>query len=71
MNMEKNKAFSYDKAMQRIEQIVLQLEGDDKSIDELADLVKEASQLVKECKNKLKVTEQEITKAFDEEDKPE
>jgi exodeoxyribonuclease VII small subunit len=71
MNMEKKKAFSYDKAMQRIEQIVEQLEGDDKSIDELADLVKEASQLVKECKHKLKVTEQEITIAFEEEDNPE
>lgn len=70
MNTEKNKGFSYDKAMLRIEQIVEQLEGDDKSIDELADLVREASLLVKECKHKLKVTEQDITKAF-EEDNPE
>jgi exodeoxyribonuclease VII small subunit len=69
--MEKNKAFSYDKAMQRIEQIVAQLEGDDKSIDELASLVMEASLLVKECKKKLKMTEQEIAKAFDEGDSPE
>ncbi len=70
MNMERKKAFSYDKAMKRIEEIVEQLEGDDKSIDELANLVKEASGLVKECRKKLKVTELEITKAF-EEDKPE
>ncbi|WP_114749360.1 exodeoxyribonuclease VII small subunit [Pleomorphovibrio marinus] len=69
--MKNNKVFSYDKAMQRIEQIVEQLEGDDKSIDELADLVKEASSLVKDCKKKLKDTEGEISKAFEDEDKPE
>lgn len=60
--------FSYDKAITRIEAIVSQLEENDKSIDELAALVKEASSLVKACKKKLRTTEEDISKAFDYED---
>ena len=60
--------FSYDKAIARIEAIVSQLEENDKSIDELAALVKEASGLVKACKKKLRTTEEDISKAFDSED---
>jgi exodeoxyribonuclease VII small subunit len=59
--------FSYDKAITRIEAIVSQLEESDKSIDELAALVKEASSLVKACKRKLRTTEDDIAKAFDAE----
>ncbi|WP_158856691.1 exodeoxyribonuclease VII small subunit [Lunatibacter salilacus] len=61
-------SFSYDKAITRIEAIVSQLEENDKSIDELAALVKEASSLVKACKKKLRATEDDIAKAFDSED---
>lgn len=66
--MTSTKPFSYDKAITRIEAIVLQLEENDKSIDELAALVKEASSLVKACKKKLRTTEDDIAKAFDEEE---
>lgn len=58
---------SYDKALQRIEEIVGQLEEDNKSIDELSSLVKEASGLIKNCKLKLRMTEEDILKAFGEE----
>lgn len=58
---------SYDKALQRIEEIVEQLEEDNKSIDELSSLVKEASGLIKNCKLKLRMTEEDILKAFGEE----
>ncbi|QDH80939.1 exodeoxyribonuclease VII small subunit [Echinicola soli] len=66
--MSDKKNFSYDKAVARIEEIVSLLENDDKSIDELSDLVKEASKLVKDCKSKLRMTEEDILKAFGEED---
>lgn len=65
--MENLDQFSYDQAMKRIEEIVAQLEQDDRGIDELAALVKEASTLVKTCKKKLKATEEDIARAFEEE----
>ncbi|MEP0713840.1 exodeoxyribonuclease VII small subunit [Algoriphagus sp.] len=55
----------YDEAMSRLETILAELEEGKKSVDELADLVKEASALVKACRNKLKTTEEDIKKAFD------
>ena len=61
-----NKTISYDKAVARIEEIVNLLENGEKGMDELADLVKEATTLVKFCKNKLRSTENEISKALEE-----
>jgi exodeoxyribonuclease VII small subunit len=65
--MKKN-SISYDKALKRVEEIVSMLEKGDKGIDELSELVKEASGLVKLCKNKLRMTEDEINNALNEEE---
>ena len=59
-----NKTFSYDKAIARIEEIVDILESGEKGMDELSALVKEASLLVKQCKVKLRTTEEEINQAL-------
>lgn len=56
---------NYTQAMQRLELIVAQLEEGKKSVDELSDLVKEASELVNQCRKKLKTTEEDIQKAFE------
>lgn len=64
-----NKALSYEQAIARIEEIVSLLETGEKGMDELSDLVKEASQLVKSSKAKLRMTEEEIAKALDEAEK--
>ncbi|SNS16071.1 Exodeoxyribonuclease VII small subunit [Belliella buryatensis] len=61
-----NKQISYDKAVKRIEEIVGILESGEEGIDQLSELVKEAANLVKQCKNKLRMTEEEINKAFEE-----
>ncbi|HSJ68276.1 MAG TPA: exodeoxyribonuclease VII small subunit [Anditalea sp.] len=58
---------TYDTALARIEEIVTHLEDENKSIDELSSLVKEASELVQYCKQRLKMTEEDILKAFGEE----
>lgn len=58
---------TYDSALARIEEIVNHLEDENKSIDELSALVKEASELVQHCKQRLKMTEDDILKAFGEE----
>ncbi len=57
---------TYTEAMSRLEAILLQLEEGNKSVDELSALVKEAADLVKLCKMKLKSTESDIQAAFDE-----
>ncbi len=57
---------SYTDAMARLESILNQLEEGNKSVDELSDLVKEAAELVKYCRAKLRSTESDIEKAFDE-----
>jgi len=64
--INKKDNLGYDEAIGRLEQIVRKLEEDDQGMDELTSMVKEASHLVKLCKKKLKMTTEEITKAFDE-----
>jgi exodeoxyribonuclease VII small subunit len=58
--------YSYSEALERIEEILSILEEGDKGMDELSELVKEAAGLVKKCKSKLRMTEDEIAKAFEE-----
>ncbi|MBN7810972.1 exodeoxyribonuclease VII small subunit [Algoriphagus sp. H41] len=55
---------SYTEAMARLENILGQLEEGNKSVDELSALVKEAAELVKYCRAKLRSTESDIQEAF-------
>jgi exodeoxyribonuclease VII small subunit len=57
--------FNYNEAMTRLETILSELEDGKKSVDELAELVHEATLLVKNSRTKLKTTEEEIQKAFE------
>ncbi|RIW17429.1 exodeoxyribonuclease VII small subunit [Algoriphagus lacus] len=59
------KDLNYTDAMARLETILSQLEEGNKSVDELSDLVKEAADLVKLCRTRLKTTESDIHKAFE------
>jgi exodeoxyribonuclease VII small subunit len=56
---------NYNEAMIRLETILAELEEGKKSVDELAELVHEATQLIKNCRTKLKTTEEEVQKAFE------
>ena len=58
------KDLNYTAAMTRLDSILSQLEEGNKSVDELSDLVKEAAELVKLCRTKLKTTEADIQDAF-------
>ena len=51
---------NYKEALNRINEIVQRIENDDPDIDELSSLVKEATQLIAKCKEKLENTEAEI-----------
>ncbi len=63
--MEKTE-LTYDQALTRIEEIIALLEDGNKGMDELSALVPEAAALVKYCKSRLRMTEDEILKAFEE-----
>ncbi|MCM0041181.1 MAG: exodeoxyribonuclease VII small subunit [Algoriphagus sp.] len=59
------KEYNYTQAMQRLEAILAQLEEGTSSVDTLSELVKEATELVAYCREKLRTTEEEVQKAFE------
>lgn len=59
------KEFSYNSAIQEIEEIMYKLENEEIDLDQLSKNVKRASELISKCKTKLKSTEEEIEKIID------
>lgn len=65
-NMEKK--LTYTQAMKQLEEIVGQLEDNSLDIDQLADKVRQAQELIKFCRDRLYKTDQEIQKLLNLED---
>jgi exodeoxyribonuclease VII small subunit len=61
------KEFSYTEAMAEIERIMTKLRGDRVDVDTLTAEVKRASELIEKCKTRLRTTEEEVRKLFNEE----
>lgn len=59
------KNLNYKEAMNRINEIVATIEGDDLDIDELTTLVKEATSLIGSCKDKLQNAETDLQTSLD------
>jgi len=57
---------TYAKALAELEQIVANMEVNKYDIDELTEKVKRVAVLVKFCKEKLRATENEVKKIFDD-----
>ena len=57
---------TYTAAFEELKEIVDQLENDSISVDELAEKMKRATDLMKICKDKLTKTEEEINKTISE-----
>lgn len=57
----------YEKAIKEIETIVEQMESNQLDIDQLAEKLKEAKRLIKECKEKLYKVSEEVKALLDEE----
>jgi len=57
---EENKEISYNKATERLEEIIGALEKGEVDIDELATNVKEAARLLELCKSKIERAEMEV-----------
>lgn len=62
----KKEEFSYDKAMQELEEIVARMENSENSLDNMVADVKRASALIVQCRKKLQDVETDINKAFSE-----
>ena len=61
-----NDEITYTAAFEELKEIVDQLENDSISVDELAEKMKRATELMKICKDKLTKTEEEINKTISE-----
>ncbi len=63
--MSKKKSdFSYDAAMQEIQNIVAELQNENVGVDALAEKVHRASELIKMCREKLRQTESDVKDAL-------
>jgi exodeoxyribonuclease VII small subunit len=60
------KQISYSEAIAAIDEILQQIETGELDVDELAEKVKHASELLKICKSKLFSTEKEVEKVLKE-----
>ena len=63
--MSKKKSdFSYDAAMQEIQNIVAELQNESVGVDALAEKVRRAADLIKQCREKLRQTEGDVQAAL-------
>ena len=56
------KEFKYEAAMMQLEEIVKKMENGDLDVDSLCEQLKVAQKLIKQCKDKLTKTDEEIKK---------
>lgn len=61
------KEFKYESAMMQLEEIVKKMENGDLDVDSLCEQLKVAQKLIKQCKDKLTKTDEEIKKILDKE----
>ena len=57
---------TYGSAMEKLQQLMEEIEGDQLDIDQLMSKVKEASVLIKYCKEQLTKTNKELQKVLDD-----
>ncbi len=60
------KAIQYEEAIILLEEIASKMENGEFDIDEMPAQIKKAQQLIKQCKDKLKKTDAEITKLLNQ-----
>jgi exodeoxyribonuclease VII small subunit len=58
------KEFSFSEAVIEIEDILKQIESGELDVDKLSVEVKRASELIRQCQKKLRITEEEINSIF-------
>jgi exodeoxyribonuclease VII small subunit len=63
---EGTKKTNYTKAYNRLQEILQLIENDKLDVDELSEKIKEATSLLKTCKEKLFIADEEVRKALEE-----
>jgi exodeoxyribonuclease VII small subunit len=61
-----SKNMNYTEAFEELQEIVLEIEQGEISVDELSAKVKRAAELIKICKTKLTTTEEDVNKILKE-----
>ncbi len=61
---EEKKSMRYSEAMARLQEILDRIDSSDVDIDELAERVKEASELIRFCKSLLTTAEKSVAEAL-------
>ena len=56
----------YREAVERLDEIIAQIENEDADVDELAEQVKEAVELIRLCKAKIDKAETEVKKVVED-----
>ena len=64
--MAKVKAFNYQEAIDKIEAIINEIETGDPNVDDLTKMVNQASELIQQCRLKLKASEDMLNMEFDQ-----
>ncbi len=64
--MAPKKKETYSQAMERLENIVRQIDRNELEIDQLADKIREANEIIAFCQDKLTKADQEIEKLWAE-----
>ncbi len=64
--MVAKKKETYSQAIARLEQIVRQIDNNELEIDELADKIREANEIISFCNDKLTKADKEIKKTLSE-----
>lgn len=60
--------FNYSKSLKEIEEIVKQIESGELDVDKLANKVQKATKLIKQCRDKLRITEEDLDKILKDQD---
>jgi len=60
--------FNYSKSLKEIEEIVKQIESGELDVDKLANKVQKATKLIKQCRDKLRITEEDLGKILKDQD---
>ncbi len=60
--------FNYSKSLKEIEEIVKQIESGELDVDKLADKVQKATKLIKQCRDKLRTTEEDLDRVLKDQD---
>jgi exodeoxyribonuclease VII small subunit len=63
--MTREKTFNYQQAIEKIEAILNEIENGDPNVDDLTKMVNEAFELIKQCKQKLNISEELLNTGFE------